>query len=120
MILDCNRFVSFKPSGLEPWSLLALGGTTESRARPELCSPQELLSWMQLSSFARLDSRGRLSPHELSDCEQLRLIARQERTGGDLTLEVGGPAAGDWALAVGAVAIRGEAVVLDLIAVAFD
>src|SRR5580658_1859214 len=38
----------------------------------------------------------------LPDCNQKLALAWKERMGGDLTLEAGGPAAGDWGCAVGA------------------
>ncbi len=56
----------------------------------------------------------------LPDCNEKRVLARQERTGGDLRFEASGPAAGDCGRALGTAAIGGEPVVLDQIAVALD
>src|SRR5580698_11504456 len=56
----------------------------------------------------------------LPDCNQKLALAWKERMGGDLTLEAGGPAAGDWGCAVGTVAVLGQAIVFDQVAVAFD
>src|SRR5580704_12082623 len=56
----------------------------------------------------------------LPDCKQKRSLARQERMGGDLACEAGGPATGNWSGTLGTVAIRGEAVIFDQVAVALD
>src|SRR5580704_319890 len=56
----------------------------------------------------------------LLDCKQKRTLPRQERTGGNLTLEAGGPAARDRGCAVGTGAVGSQAVLFYQVAAAFD
>src|ERR1700720_4375510 len=76
----------------------------------------------KIGSATKLASHDGRTPrgHLALDCKQMRVFARQERMGGDLTLEAGGPAAGDCSGACGTMAVRREAVIFDQVAVALD
>ena len=54
------------------------------------------------------------------DCNQKRALARQERTGGDLTFEAGRPATGNRGCTLGTMTVRCKPIVFDQVAVALD